>query len=44
MNTTVIIIGAGPTGLMAACQLARFGVDMIIIDAKAGVNVESRAI
>jgi 2-polyprenyl-6-methoxyphenol hydroxylase-like FAD-dependent oxidoreductase len=43
MNTTVIIIGAGPTGLMAACQLARFGVDMIIIDAKAGINVESRA-
>jgi 2-polyprenyl-6-methoxyphenol hydroxylase-like FAD-dependent oxidoreductase len=43
MNTTVIIIGAGPTGLMAACQLARFGVDMIIIDAKTGINVESRA-
>lgn len=38
-----IIIGAGPTGLMAACQLARFGVDLIIIDAKGGTAPESRA-
>ncbi|WP_394772002.1 FAD-dependent monooxygenase [Mucilaginibacter sp.] len=42
--TDIIIIGAGPTGLMAACQLARFGVDLIIIDAKGGTTPESRAI
>jgi 2-polyprenyl-6-methoxyphenol hydroxylase-like FAD-dependent oxidoreductase len=43
MRTKVIIIGAGPTGLMAACQLARFDCDFIIIDQKAGPTRESRA-
>ncbi|MEO6850746.1 MAG: FAD-dependent monooxygenase [Mucilaginibacter sp.] len=43
MNTDILIIGAGPTGLMAACQLARFGVDAVIVDAKPGINAESRA-
>ncbi|HVW95936.1 MAG TPA: FAD-dependent monooxygenase [Mucilaginibacter sp.] len=43
LGTDIIIVGAGPTGLMAACQLARFGVDLIIIDAKAGTTPESRA-
>lgn len=41
--TDIIIIGAGPTGLMAACQLARFGMNLIIIDAKGGTTPESRA-
>ena len=40
----VIIIGAGPTGLMAANQLARFGINFLIIDSKAGPTVQSRAI
>ena len=44
MKTDVIIVGAGPTGLMAANQLNRFGIDFIIIDAKSGPTVESRAI
>ena len=43
MNTDVIIIGAGPTGLMAACQLARYGVDFIIVDSKSKPTAESRA-
>jgi 2-polyprenyl-6-methoxyphenol hydroxylase-like FAD-dependent oxidoreductase len=43
MRTKIIIIGAGPTGLMAACQLARFDCDFIIIDQKAGPTRESRA-
>ena len=42
--TDVVIVGAGPTGLMAANQLLRFGVDFIIIDSKTGPTVESRAI
>ena len=42
-STKVIIIGAGPTGLMAACQLARFNVEFIIIDKKSGPTAESRA-
>jgi 2-polyprenyl-6-methoxyphenol hydroxylase-like FAD-dependent oxidoreductase len=40
----VIILGAGPTGLMLSNQLSRFGVDHIIIDAKAGPTDQSRAL
>lgn len=29
---TVLIIGAGPTGLMAACQLALHGIDFLIVE------------
>ncbi len=44
MQTQVLIVGAGPTGLMAANQLMRFGIDFIIIDTKSGPTIESRAI
>src|SRR4051812_26638309 len=44
MNTQVMIIGAGPTGLMAANQLNRFGIDFIIVDSKNGPTEQSRAI
>jgi 2-polyprenyl-6-methoxyphenol hydroxylase-like FAD-dependent oxidoreductase len=44
MKTDVLIAGAGPTGLMAACQLKRFGVNCIIIDGKSGPTIESRAL
>jgi len=30
-STDVLVVGAGPTGLMAANQLQRFGVDFLII-------------
>ena len=30
VETEVIIVGAGPTGLALACQLIRYGVDFII--------------
>ncbi len=43
-RSQVVIVGAGPTGLMAACQLARFGVDFRIIDSKSGPTRESRAL
>jgi len=43
MRTKILIVGAGPTGLMAACQLARFDCELIIIDQKACPTVESRA-
>lgn len=32
---SVLIVGAGPTGLMMACELTRFGVPVRIIDKKA---------
>lgn len=34
INTQVLIVGAGPAGLMVACQLERHGIDFIIIDHK----------
>ncbi len=40
----VIIIGAGPTGLMAATQLARFNINFLIVDSKPGPTDQSRAI
>lgn len=44
LQTKVLICGAGPTGLMMACQLKRFGIDCIVIDPKSGPVKESRAV
>ena len=44
LKTDVLIVGAGPTGLALACQLIRYGVDFVIIDAKEGTTPFSKAI
>ncbi len=44
MKTAVIIIGAGPTGLMLANQLKRFGISFLVVDTKSGPTNESRAL
>src|SRR3989442_10309266 len=44
MDTDVLIVGAGPTGLMLANQLARRGVRVRIIDRHAAPARESRAL
>ena len=44
LTTDVLIVGAGPTGLMAATVLARLGVDHVVIDEKLGPTTESRAV
>ncbi len=44
MDTEVLIVGAGPTGLMLANQLARRGVRPLIIDRHSGPAQETRAI
>ena len=43
MDTDVLIVGAGPTGLMLANQLGRRGVRAMIIDRHSGPAQQSRA-
>ena len=40
----VIVVGAGPSGLMAAACLARLGTRVVVIDGKDGPTRESRAL
>ena len=44
IDTEVLIVGAGPTGLMLANQLARRGVPARIIDRHAGPSIQTRAL
>src|SRR5512134_1653372 len=43
MDVDVLIVGAGPTGLMLANQLGRRGVRTMIIDRHSGPAQQSRA-
>ena len=43
-HTQVLIVGAGPSGLMMAAQLLRYGIQPIIIDSKQGPTDESKAL
>ncbi len=44
LRTDVLVVGAGPSGLMLAACLAKLGVDAIIVDGKDGPTRESRAL
>ena len=44
INTDVIIIGGGPTGLSLACQLNRYGIDFVVIEKNEGVTKFSKAL
>lgn len=44
MDTDVLVVGAGPTGLMLANQLVRRGVRVLIIDRHAGPSLQTRAL
>src|SRR6476619_5181027 len=44
MDTDVLVVGAGPTGLMLANQLVRRGVRVLIIDRHAGPALQTRAL
>ncbi|WP_151638818.1 FAD-dependent monooxygenase [Noviherbaspirillum aerium] len=44
MNTKVLIVGAGPTGLMLANQLARRNIAVTIIDQHAGPSTQTKAL
>ncbi|MBA3648271.1 MAG: FAD-dependent monooxygenase [Chitinophagales bacterium] len=43
-NPEVLIIGAGPTGLMLACQLTRLGIKFRIVEKNKGPTIQSRAL
>jgi 2-polyprenyl-6-methoxyphenol hydroxylase-like FAD-dependent oxidoreductase len=43
-HTQVLIVGAGPSGLMMAAQLLRYGIQPLIIDNKRGPTDESKAL
>lgn len=43
-STDVLVVGAGPTGLMLACWLTRLGVRCIVVDAEDGPTRQSRAL
>jgi cation diffusion facilitator CzcD-associated flavoprotein CzcO len=40
---TVIIIGAGPTGLFLGLKLAREGIDVLVLEAEKGIMQSPRA-
>jgi 2-polyprenyl-6-methoxyphenol hydroxylase-like FAD-dependent oxidoreductase len=44
MDTDVLIVGAGPTGLMLANQLGRRGIRARIVDRHTGPSLETRAL
>ena len=44
INTDVIIIGAGPTGLSLACQFIRYGIDFVVVEKNDTVTPFSKAI
>lgn len=44
IDTDVLVVGAGPTGLMAGLVLHRRGVAAVVVDRKAGPTRESRAL
>jgi len=43
-HSSVLIIGAGPSGLMMAAQLLRYGILPVIIDSKQGPTNQSKAL
>jgi 3-(3-hydroxy-phenyl)propionate hydroxylase len=42
-DNQVIIVGAGPVGLVTALRLAAFGIGVVVIEAEAGVSHDLRA-
>ncbi|MGI5450857.1 FAD-dependent monooxygenase [Streptomyces sp. CA-243310] len=43
LDTDVLVVGAGPAGLMLACELGLGGVGVLVLDQRPGPTTESRA-
>ncbi|KNB50534.1 FAD-dependent monooxygenase [Streptomyces caatingaensis] len=43
-DTDVLVVGAGPVGLLLACELALAGVRTVVLERRAGAHRESRAL
>jgi len=43
-DTSVLIVGAGPTGLALAAQLQRFGIDFIVVEKNEAITPYSKAL
>ncbi|KAL4892809.1 FAD binding domain-containing protein [Aspergillus ambiguus] len=41
--TTVVIVGAGPSGLMLACNLIRYGIDVVLLDDRSNKTTTGKA-
>jgi len=44
INTDILIVGAGPTGLSFACQLVRYDIDFVILEKNDGITPYSKAL
>ena len=44
MTKPILIVGAGPVGMTMACELARYGVPVRIVDKAAGRTDKSKAL
>jgi 3-(3-hydroxy-phenyl)propionate hydroxylase len=42
-RTRVLVVGAGPVGVVAAYRLAQAGIDVVVLDAEAGCKEDMRA-
>ena len=43
-QTQVLVVGAGPAGLVAGITLARYGIRVLVIDKRDGISALSRAL
>ena len=44
IETEVLVVGAGPAGLVAAITLAHYGVDVLLVEKRADISTLSRTL